>query len=90
MSLSTWPEKVFATAPSTLEYIKQPTLSNLACSKNSIRFSNCSSVSPGKPTMKVLLMTISGQIFRHPTILSRLFSAFAGLFIDFKISGLAC
>jgi len=53
------------TAPSTGEYLKQPTRSSCASSSHCSSSSNSDSVSPGKPTMKVLRKTRSGHSARH-------------------------
>ena len=46
---------------SSLEYLKMPTLSRAAVLTNAQSSSNCSSVSPGKPTIKEVRITIPGM-----------------------------
>ena len=60
--LSEYPDKYNITVyiSSSAEYAKQPYLSNFISSANSLRLSKFSSVSPGKPTINVVLITISG------------------------------
>ena len=65
-------------APSTGSYLKQPTRSIFASSSQSSRISKSSSVSPGKPTMKVERMARSGQTSRQPRMRSSVFSPCAG------------
>ena len=54
-----------AAAPSTGEYLKQPTRSSRASRSQSSSSSKSASVSPGKPTMNVLRSVMSGQISRQ-------------------------
>ncbi|MNH26100.1 hypothetical protein D3C79_861290 [compost metagenome] len=79
-----------ALAPSTGLYLKQPTRSSSALSMKSSSIWNSSSVSPGKPTMKVERRVISGQISRHFWMRSRVRSTVPGRFISFRMRGLAC
>ena len=59
---------VFAVAPSTGEYMNAPT--GCAASSQSSSSANSASVSPGKPTMKVLRITRSGHPRRQARIRS--------------------
>ena len=52
-------------APSTFSYLKQPTRASLASRSQSSSRAKSSSVSPGKPTMKVERMARSGQVSRQ-------------------------
>jgi hypothetical protein len=52
--------------------------------------SKSSSVSPGKPTMKVERMASSGQMSRHFAMRSSVFSPFAGRRIALSTRGAAC
>lgn len=79
-----------AGAPSTGEYWKQPTRSSWASVSQSSRYWKSSSVSPGKPTMKVERMVSSGQISRHCLIRARVLSSKAGRFMALSTFGLAC
>ena len=56
----------------------------------SSRCSNSPSVSPGKPAMKVLRITISGQASRQRCRRSRFLSPFAGRFMRLSTSGWLC
>src|SRR3984957_10406997 len=67
-----------AAAPLTGSYWNAPTRSSLASSSQSSRKRKSSSVSPGKPTMKVERMVKSGQIERHARMRSSVFSWVAG------------
>ena len=89
-SSGTWSAISVAGAPSTGLNLKQPTRSSCASFKKSNNIWKSSSVSPGKPTMKVERRVKSGQISRHCLIRSKVRSIFPGLFIAFKIFGLAC
>ncbi len=80
----------FATALLTGSYSNAPTRSSLASSSQSMRKRKSSSVSPGKPTMKVERMTSSGQIARQARRRSSVFSWAAGRRIAFKTAGEAC
>ena len=60
------------------------------CNNCAKRYWNSSSVSPGKPAMKVERIVKSGQIFRQAWMRSSVFSVFAGRFISFKTRGWAC
>ena len=57
----TAPPSALAVAPSTGEYLKQPTRSSCAASSHCRSRSKSASVSPGKPTMNVLRRVRSGQ-----------------------------
>ena len=83
-------EGEFAAAPSTGEYLKQPTRSSCASSSHARSSSNSASVSPGKPTMNVLRSVRSGQPRRQARIRSRVSSACAGRRMRFSTAGLPC
>ena len=63
--------RALAAAPSTGEYSKQPTRSSCASRSHASSSSNSASVSPGKPTMKVLRSVMSGTARRQAAMRSQ-------------------
>ena len=89
-SSGTWSASSLAVAPSTGLYLKQPTRSRRASFRKSSSIWKSSSVSPGKPTIKVERRVRSGQISRHCLMRASWRSTEPGRFISFRIRGLAC
>ncbi|CPL23304.1 Uncharacterised protein [Bordetella pertussis] len=81
---------VLAGAPSTGEYWKQPTRSSWASLIQSSRYWKSSSVSPGKPTMKVERSVRSGHSSRQRLMRASVLSSNAGRFMARRMRGLAC
>ena len=85
-----WPSIFAAREPSSCEYMNTPSRSNRVRAMKSRRYSNSSSVSPGKPTMKVVRIAMPGMPARMRVMRFSMCSLLVSRFMISSMRGWMC